>query len=316
MSHNDRKQILVTDSLFIFADHIAKMEAAGFEVERLDKPAASEDELIAAIEGKHGYILGGIEKVTDRIIAAGDKLQAIVFTGADWRSYIPGHRLALEKGIHIANAPGANARAVAEYTLTLMLAMKRNIFELGAPGSKSFESVDSLLDASVGIVGLGTIGQTLASMLHGIGVSDLRYYSLNRKQPLESRLGLVYESKKDLFCKCDVVTLHTSKAAGESFVTKEDLASLRDGSLIIDCSFEGAIDLEALFAEVESGRLRAAVDHLPSEKFKTLPMGNFYHSNAATAFNTRVANRIASDMATESILNMLNTGTDQHLVSR
>ena len=51
-------KILVTDSLFIFDEHVNKLEAAGFEVERLDKPEVTERELIEAIKGKVGYISG------------------------------------------------------------------------------------------------------------------------------------------------------------------------------------------------------------------------------------------------------------------
>lgn len=49
----------MTDSLFIAPDHVLQLEEAGYEVERLDKPKATEAELVAAIKGKVGYILGG-----------------------------------------------------------------------------------------------------------------------------------------------------------------------------------------------------------------------------------------------------------------
>lgn len=52
-------KILVTDSLFIKAKHVKKLEVAGYVVERLDKPNATEDELCEAVKGKVGYILGG-----------------------------------------------------------------------------------------------------------------------------------------------------------------------------------------------------------------------------------------------------------------
>ena len=52
--------ILVTDNLFIFPEHEAKLREAGYEIERLDKPEATEEELIEAVKGKVGYILGGI----------------------------------------------------------------------------------------------------------------------------------------------------------------------------------------------------------------------------------------------------------------
>ena len=51
--------ILITDSLFIFSEHEAQIRAEGYEIERLNKPDATEAELVAAIKGKVGYILGG-----------------------------------------------------------------------------------------------------------------------------------------------------------------------------------------------------------------------------------------------------------------
>lgn len=52
-------KILVTDTLFIFPEHEARLRDAGFEIERLPKPDATGEELIEAVKGKVGYILGG-----------------------------------------------------------------------------------------------------------------------------------------------------------------------------------------------------------------------------------------------------------------
>jgi len=124
-------KVLITDTLFIGDEHVKQIEDAGYEVERLDKPNATEDELIEALQGKVGYVLGGIEKVTDKVIESTDQLKVIAFTGADWQALITGWEKAKEKGIKISNAPGANSPAVAELALTLTLAMQRNLFELG-----------------------------------------------------------------------------------------------------------------------------------------------------------------------------------------
>ena len=61
-------KILVTDSLFLFDEHEKRLKDAGYEVVRLDKAAASEEELVEAIKGKDGYIIGGVEKVTKKVI--------------------------------------------------------------------------------------------------------------------------------------------------------------------------------------------------------------------------------------------------------
>src|SRR5579872_5267248 len=123
-------KILVTDSLFIFAEHIKKLEEAGYEVVRLDKPKATEEELVEAVKGKVGYILGGVEKVTEPVVEAADELKAIVFTGTGYKGYIPAWELATKKGIIIANAPHANANAVAEWAFAGGIAMVRNLFAL------------------------------------------------------------------------------------------------------------------------------------------------------------------------------------------
>ncbi|MDP3509541.1 MAG: NAD(P)-dependent oxidoreductase [Candidatus Melainabacteria bacterium] len=310
-----KKNVLVTDSLFIFDEHIEKLEAVGISVTRLDKPMASEEELIEAIKGKHGYILGGIEKVTARIIEAADCLEALTFTGTDWLSYIPGHTEATKKNIAISNCPGANAQAVAEFALTIMLAMQRNIFELGRTGSKSFQTTNSLLTSHVGIVGMGTIGAIVAKMLKGIGVENVFYYSQRRKPEIEAKLGIEYLPLNELLQTVDVVTLHASKAAGDSYIGAAELAKMRTGSLLVDTSFHGAVSPAALLTELQSGRLRAAADHLPGEEFKELPEGAFYFSNQSTAYNTHDANKKASDIATTSMINMLQGKPDRFVVN-
>ena len=97
-------KILITDSLFISLEHEQKLRDAGFEIERLDKPEATEAELIEAIKGKDGYILGGIEELTDKIIDSANNLKAIVFTGIGYKDFIPNHEYVMSKGIKIANA--------------------------------------------------------------------------------------------------------------------------------------------------------------------------------------------------------------------
>lgn len=91
--------ILITDSLFISKDHEQQLKDAGFAVERLDKPKASEEELIAAIKGKSAYILGGVERVTGPIINAADKLKVIAITGSDWQGFVPAYEAAIASAI-------------------------------------------------------------------------------------------------------------------------------------------------------------------------------------------------------------------------
>ncbi len=120
-----RKTILITDTLFIAPEHEAKLRDAGFEIKRDPNPRLTEDQLIKAIHGVDGYIIGGTETITQRVLEAADKLKVIAFTGTDWAHFVPAHEIAKQKGIVITNTPGASTAAVAEYTLLLLLMMLR-----------------------------------------------------------------------------------------------------------------------------------------------------------------------------------------------
>ncbi len=307
--------ILVTDSLFIFAEHESQIRAAGYEIERLDKPEASEDELIKQVKGKVGYILGGIEKITNNVVEAASDLKVIAFTGADPYGFIPAHELAIKKGIAITTTPAANSYAVAEYTLSVMLAMTRNLFELGRTGEKKFQTTHSLSELTVGIIGMGNIGTRMAVALHALGVKKLLYTNRTRKLEIEEKTSAKFVSMDELLKQSDIVTLHVSKEIGAGFISREQLSKIKDGALIVNCGFMGGIDRAALLPELMTGRLRAAEDGPSDAAFAKLPLSAWYCSNSHTAYNTFEANRTASDMATNSLLAILETGKDQYKVN-
>jgi phosphoglycerate dehydrogenase-like enzyme len=285
-------KILITDSLFVFPEHERQLFDAGHAFERLDTPTATEEQLIENLKGKVGYILGGIERVTDTVIESTSELKAIVFTGADWRSYIPGHETATKKGISIANTPGANAYAVAEYTITLILAMTRNIFELGRTGDKKFQTTRSLNQLTVGIVGMGNIGSLVARHLHALGAKEILYYSRTQKLEIEKETSARYVSLDELLTQSDIVTLLASKEAGAGYIGKDQLAKMKEGSLLINTGFTGGIDTNALYEELSIARIRAAQDDPLDDRFNTLPTSIWFNSNSHTAYNTYEANKI------------------------
>jgi phosphoglycerate dehydrogenase-like enzyme len=307
--------ILITDSLFIFPEHEEQIRQAGYEIERLDTPEATEDVLVEKIRGKVGYILGGIEKVTERVIGAADELKVIAFAGADAHGFIPGFHLATEKGIAITTTPKANTYAVAEYSISLILAMTRDLFELGRTGNKKFETTRSLNELTVGVVGAGNIGIKVIETLAALGAGKVLYSNRTRKKDIEEMTGAEFVSMDELLCQSDIVTLHVSKEVGEGFIGKRELSLMKDGALLVNCGFMGGIDRSALFPELESGRLRAAEDGPADETFSKLPLSVWYCSNAHTAYNTREANKAASDMSTNSLLAILDNGEDKYRIN-
>lgn len=309
------KTILVTDTLFILPEHEAQLKAAGYTVERLPKPDASEAELVNAIKGKVGYIMGGIEKVTEPVIEAADELKAIVFAGSDSSHYIPANELATKKGIAIADAPGANAYAVAEYTIGLLLMMLRHMLILGRTGDANFMTTSSLADSHVGILGMGHIGERVARMLVGLGASNISYWNRTRKPELETELGITYLDRPELIKTNDVISNHLSSEAGQ-LMDAAAIASVKDGAVLINAGAEETFDMEALYKALAAGRVRAAFDDKVADpRFKELPLDTWFCSNENAAFNTHAANKLASDMATASLLSLLATGQDKYRVN-
>ena len=300
-------KILVTDSLFIFDEHVKKLEKAGYEVERLDKPRASEEELCNAVKGKVGYILGGVELITDKIIESADELKAIVFTGTDYKFFIPGWKKALQKGIRIACAPGANAFAVAEFAVSVALAMQRNLFELGRTGDKKFQEAISFKGSTLGVIGAGNIGQQIISILHGFEPKSVLYFNRSRKN-----VSAEYADLETLVTNADVIFVAVPESAA-GLLNKDVLARVKENSLIVSISPKSVIDLDALLPLLQNGRLRAAIDWpAPSAEFEKLPLNVWFNTNDHTAYNTNEANKTGSDMAVESILNMLSNRPDKY----
>ncbi len=194
-----------------------------------------------------------------------------------------------------------------------MLAMMRNIFELGRTGTKNFQTTRSLNELTIGLIGMGKIGSNVALNLKALGAKRVVYFSRSRKPDIEKK-GIEYLNMKDVLSQSDIVFLLIPKSAGDGFLGANELNLIKDGGLLVNVASRTLVDRDALFLELKSGRLRAVQDGQADERFNDLPLSVWFNSNESAAYNTLGANRIASDMAVESILNILSTGKDKNLV--
>lgn len=306
------KKILVTDTLFIHNQHIKQLNDAGYEIERLEKTVATDDELKTALQGKVGYILGGLEKVTKEVLESTTELKAISFTGTGWKGYVPGWEYATEKGIAISNTPSANAAEVAEWATAAMMAMQRNLFELGPKGDKSFTTVKSLMQLEVGVVGLGNIGREFAERAKGLKVRKVSYWSRTQKTDDFN----YYENVDDLLRSADIIFLALGDDAGQDFINTERIGLIKKDALVVSILHKGIFNEDALYSRLTTGELRAAFDIVSDvERFRSLPSSIWYGSNGVSAYNAESTFQKASDMATGSIINLLETGDDQYKVN-
>jgi phosphoglycerate dehydrogenase-like enzyme len=312
---NAMPTILITDTLFFSKEHEERLKQAGYDFERIEKPDATEDELVKAVKGKVGYLLGGIEQITEKVIDAADRLKVISFTGIDYKAAIATWQYATQKGIAITNTPDGPTNEVTEWALTAALMMNRHFLELGrVKRDKKFLVTKGLEGQSIGIIGLGRIGSRIAEVVGAFRPANVGYNSPHRHQDKESQLNVSYFDLPDLLQHSDVIFLCADSAA-KNLLDTEQFGKMKDDALLVNITHPGVIVEEALYNALAESRIRAISDHpMENERFSELPLDRWYCMNTSSTI-TESGAMLMSDQATNSLLNILKTGNDEFLVN-
>ena len=309
-----RGNILVSGEAFS-AEVAEELRAEGFEV-RQHTDFAPEAELIELLRGKDAYVMAGDESITPKVAASLSGLKVIAFFGVGPETFFLGDALAqvTEKGIPVTITPGANNQAVAEMTLALIFDLLRKTTHLNNSvkrGEWHQFTAGELKDKTLGIVGLGRIGSTVAeALVKGFGARCV-YFGRERKEELERELGLRFLSLEELLETSDIVTLHAILSdETRHMLSEQELGRLRPGSLLVNTARAELVEPTALRGALGSGRLGAAAfdgyyvepadpvtdPHgllaLPDDVFLVTP-----HQ----AFNTQEANVKASRMVADAV---------------
>jgi phosphoglycerate dehydrogenase-like enzyme len=168
---------------------------------------------------------------------------------------------AKSRGIAVCNLPGTNARAVAELTLALMLAVLRRIPRFDAAmrqgdwsDSELQDGIGELGGRTVGLVGYGAIPQLLAPVLIALGCR-LIYTS---RAPRANALG-EWRTLDWLLSEADVVSLHLPlNAETARLIDARALSHMKPDAVLINTARGGLVDQEALTDALTSGRLGGA----------------------------------------------------------
>lgn len=238
--------ILVTSRSFSDGD-LDLVERAAIAGHRILRGPAHHDldELRVLLHGADAWI-AGTGPVTDAHLAAAPKLKIIARYGVGTEAV--DLAAARGRGIPVSNTPGANADAVADHAVGLMLATLR----FTPDGDRRVRAGDwgvrrgrELGAATVGIVGFGRIGQGVAKRLSGFGC---RILAADPFLPAEvvRAAGAEPASLDDLFETADVISLHAP--GGQLLVDAARLARMRRGAIIVNTARGDLID-EAAVAE-------------------------------------------------------------------
>jgi D-3-phosphoglycerate dehydrogenase len=237
----------------------------------------SDDELRTSIADYDAILVRSATQVTADLIERADRLKVIgrAGTGVD-NVDIPA---ATRRGIVVANAPESNSVAAAEHTLALMLALCRNVPQahgslVGGAWERSRFKGSELYGKTLGVVGFGRIGQLVARRAQGCEMEVLafdKFVSAERFRELGvegvTELG-------ELLGRADVVTLHVPKTPDTiDLIDADTVAEMKDGARLVNCARGELVDLDAVLAGLESGKLGGvALDVFPSEPFTDHPI--------------------------------------------
>ncbi len=181
-----------------------------------------------------------------------------------------------ERGIYVCNCHGANADAVAEQVILLMLGCLRNVIvghETVLAGKQiemkerlMVEGVVELGDCKVGLIGLGAIGQATAKRLKPFGC-EIVYNDVVRNTKLERKLGITYNDMNTLIKTCDIISLHCPVTDETSHMVDETfLKNMKNTAYLINTARGELVDNQALYdAIVHEEILGAGLDTIAPE---------------------------------------------------
>jgi phosphoglycerate dehydrogenase-like enzyme len=162
-------------------------------------------------------------------------------------------------GITVCNAGGVHNSSTAELALALTLSSLRGIPDFvraQQEGRWVHADYPALADKAVLILGYGSIGESIEERLLPFEVNVIRVASQARPNGVHGVEGL-----PELLPQADVVIVITPLTqATRHLVDRRFLAAMRDGALLVNVSRGGVVDTDALLTELQSGRLRAALD--------------------------------------------------------
>lgn len=247
----------------LIADKLAESTVAALgdqvEVRWVDGP--DREKLLAAVPEADALLVRSATTVDAEVLAAAPKLKIVARAGVGLDNVDV--NAATERGVLVVNAPTSNIHSAAEHALALMLSAARQIPAADASlrehtWKRSSFSGTEIFGKTVGVVGLGRIGQLVAQRLSAFG-THLVAYDPYVSPARAAQLGIELLTLDELLARADFISVHlpkTPETAG--LIGKDALAKTKPGVIIVNAARGGLVDEAALADAVRSGHVRAA----------------------------------------------------------
>ena len=231
------------------------LAAAGCSLRLAPKRGArSPAELIDLLEGVHAAIVS-TDPFTAEVLARAKTLRVIARVGVGVDSIDVD--AARRRGVRITTTPGANEATVADHTIGLMLAVLRRIVEhdrgvrVGEWNRTGSYAPQQLSGKTVGLVGYGRIGRSVAQRLRGF---DVEILTCDPASPPAANTSLM-----TLLANSDVVSLHCPLTPEtRHMISGPELAVMKQGAILINTARGGVVDEDALSEALSEGAIAGA----------------------------------------------------------
>jgi phosphoglycerate dehydrogenase-like enzyme len=275
----------------------------------------SEDELINILKDYDCYINGGDEICTRRVIENNKQLKLISFMGTGYQKYID-VEAAKEYGIPVSYTPSANAKAVAEYTVALILdAVKKITFSNNEIRNNEWNKYKTfnLEGKTLGIIGMGTIGSYIAKILcDGFGMK-LIYNSRESKSDIDNKYNTSMVSLNEIFNKSDIISVNaTFTLDNANMISKEQFNIAKEDLIFVNTARPELVNKEDLYNAIINNKIGfVAMDGFYTEpmnyedKFLKLPCDKFIVT-PHNAYNSKDAVIEMERMLIESLMDVIN----------
>ena len=234
------------------------------------QPDAKDDALVEAVRREMPDVLVvRSTKVTEPILDAGP-VKLVVRAGAGYNTIDVA--AASQRGIYISNCPGKNSIAVAELAFALILALDRRIADnvvalrSGSWNKKEFSQARGLFGRTLGLIGVGKIGQEMIPRAHAFGMPVVAW-SRRLTPERAAEFGIEYKaSPEEVAGAADVVSIHLAlKPETRNSIGANFFNAMREGSYFINTSRGDVVDQSALVAAMKNRGIRAGLDVYATE---------------------------------------------------
>jgi gluconate 2-dehydrogenase len=258
------KNILITRCIF---PEVVEALSQRFDVEHNaeDRPWPS-DELARRLQGKHGVMATVMDKFDESVLAQAPELEVISNIAVGYNNVdIPA---ATKRGIKVTNTPGVLDDTTADLTWSLLMAAARRIAEGDAYvrakqwkiafGVQYFLGQD-IHHATLGIIGMGRIGQAIAKRATGFDMRVLYHNRSRIPEADEKRLNATWADRDTLLAQSDfVVVMAPYSPATHHLIGAAEIAKMKPTAVLVNSARGGVVDDAALVQALKDKRIAAA----------------------------------------------------------